>query len=393
MKYDLEPSPPIGDGTYSICLKCRKLSNKQIYAVKIVHADHNVDREIQMLEACSNSPYVVRLVEVLRDSAYTYIVMELLQGGELLQRITQTEISEYKAKKYFEQIVKGVMHMHQQKIIHRDLKPENILFVSAGKDDLKIVDFGFAKRISAEVGDQTPCFTVDYAAPEVLLNSTKAAVERARAGGEGIEQFLPAVDLWSMGVILYTMLCGQSPFSLTNDERRTTGANSKARIQLMVKKIVDGSFDLANRRWLGLSVQAQNLVKGLLSVSVNERLKINDLLQHEWFQKALTIPVTEPTTMPLNGAAKTQLMDGMRDTYDALKLAQKQGFCLRNVNNSKLAKRRQLKRTSSSSSSSVASLPNGEWRKHANESKMKSGSTSTSSGNASLLPGKFQFIL
>jgi serine/threonine protein kinase len=390
MKYDLEPSPPIGDGTYSICLKCRKLSNKQeVYAVKIVHAEHNVDREIKMLEACRKSPHVVRLVEVLRDSAYTYMVMELLQGGELLQRITQTEIGEYKAKKYFVQIVKGVMYMHQQNIIHRDLKPENILFVNAGKDDLKIVDFGFAKNITAEVGDQTPCFTFDYAAPEVLLNSTKAAVQQARSDGETFEQYLPAVDLWSMGVILYTTLCGQSPFSLTAEERRAIGGNSKTRIQMMVKKIVDGSFDLANRRWLGLSVQAQNLVKGLLSVSVNERLKINDLLQHEWFQKAITIPVTEPVTTPLNVAAKTQLMDGMRDTYDALKLAQKQGFCLRNVNNSKLAKRRQLKRTSSSSSSSAASLPNGDWRKHANESKMKSGSTSTSSGNASLLPGKF----
>lgn len=176
-----------------------------------------------------------RLYDVLYDEAHTYIVMELLRGGELLQRIRhQQYFSEAQAARLWRQLVDGVYHIHTNGVVHRDLKPEvgalvsyysecvktgisqpffhdfmqqNLLFESTDGDaQLKIADFGFARlRPEPQQLLLTPCFTLHYAAPEVLRTAfkpSKPVIHLAGSSEESGGGYDESCDLWSLGVIL-----------------------------------------------------------------------------------------------------------------------------------------------------------------------------------------------
>ncbi|GFR67527.1 ribosomal protein S6 kinase, partial [Elysia marginata] len=243
-KYELDmKGPALGDGTFSICRKCRNVQTGQLYAVKIVSRRSNCHREVQMLSRCQGHPNVVTLVEVLHDDYHTYIVMELLRGGELLERLrkkkffTETEASELMWK-----LVKAVSFMHSKGVVHRDLKPENLLFEDrTERAELKIVDFGFASEITKNETMMTPCFTLPYSAPEVLRQMSN------QKGG-----YDESCDLWSLGVILYSMLSGRAPFQ---DSRQADSA------QVVMQRIKDGEFDLTGQEWSEVSHSAKELIK------------------------------------------------------------------------------------------------------------------------------------
>jgi serine/threonine protein kinase len=285
--------------------------------------------------------------------------------------------------------------MHKQNPAHSDLKPENIMFVvEPGQDDLKIVDFGFAKKQQDEMGLQTPCFTLNYDTTQVLLNSKRVSVDQSRVANiEPSSMCTTAPDLWTLGVILYTMLCGQSPFYLSGIYRAMIAANitstkseCKLKMELLIEKKFRGSFDITNERWRLLTTQAIKFVKDLLSVEGKDRLS-----QDEWFRKASTIPNGEPI-IALHLAAKNTLETSVKDTYDAFNQVQRR-YYLRDVENAKLAQRRRLKKSSSAWSSCLATSSNSaaiaiSKRKPHNEYNIKSN-VSDSSGNASLLQGMY----
>ena len=155
-------------------------------------------REVRLLEICQGHPGVVKLVEVLQDECHTYVVMEMLRGGELFRRIRKKRrFTESEAAHILAQLVSVVNYMHTLGVVHRDIKPENLLFDIETEDvtatQIKVVDFGFARlKPEMESGMLTPCFTLQYAAPEVL----EVAV---RNSGEGYNE---SCDLWSLGVVL-----------------------------------------------------------------------------------------------------------------------------------------------------------------------------------------------
>uniref|UniRef100_A0A4W6F1T9 Ribosomal protein S6 kinase n=1 Tax=Lates calcarifer TaxID=8187 RepID=A0A4W6F1T9_LATCA len=331
--------PPLGEGSFSVCRKCRHKQSGHDYAVKIVsrRMEANTQREIAALRQCETHPNIVKLHDVYTDQYHTYLVMELLRGGELLERIKRKKLfGEAEASQLLQSLVSAVSFMHEAGVVHRDLKPENVLFADEGEDSvLKVIDFGFARLCPAGSAPlQTPCFTLQYAAPELFESA-------------GYDK---ACDLWSLGVILYTMLSGQVPFQ---SEQR--GMTSSYAADIM-QKIKEGDFSLDGEAWKGVSEDAKELVKGLLTVDPERRLKLSDLKENSWLQGGAsmsTTPLCTPDVLESSGPTVR--------TY-AFNRGKREGFFLKSVDNAPLAKRRKLKMTStgvetrwSSSSSSSSS--------------------------------------
>ncbi|CAL8308989.1 unnamed protein product [Gadus morhua 'NCC'] len=337
---------PLGEGSFSVCRKCRHIQSGLDYAVKIVsrRMELNTQSEIAALRQCEGHPNIVKLHEVYTDQYHTYLVMELLGGGELLERIKRKKLfGEAEASQLLRHLVSAVSHMHEAGVVHRDLKPENVLFADEAEDAvLKVIDFGFARLCPAGGGRlQTPCFTLQYAAPELF-------------DAAGYDK---ACDLWSLGVILYTMLSGQVPF---HSEQR--GMTSSYASDIM-QKIKEGDFSLDGEAWKGVSEEAKELVKGLLTVDPEKRLKLADLKQDPWLQGGApmsTTPLCTPDVLESSGPTVRTYVNA---TYKAFNRGKREGFFLKSVDNAPLAKRRKLKMTStgvetrwsSSSSSSTSS--------------------------------------
>lgn len=308
--YELDPrEEALGDGSFSVCRKCRHRKTSQEFAVKIVSRRIDCGREASLLRTCQGHPNVVKLIEVHQDRAHTYLVMELLSGGELLRR--PRPFSEQQASRIMRQLASAVRFMHSRGVVHRDLKPENIVFAHEGEDSpVKIVDFGFARVKRGREPLHTPCFTLPYAAPEVVAR-------------QGYDQ---SCDLWSLGAILYSMLSGKPPF-------RTGSPDLATRIRA-------GEIDFDGEAWSHVSSLAKQVAKGLLTVDPNERLTANALVSHPWLAESNTS--VDVITLDIN--------------TNACFLEKPEGFRLRDVDGARLAQRRKLhKRSTSSSVSSSAS--------------------------------------
>uniref|UniRef100_A0A8C9ZSU1 Ribosomal protein S6 kinase n=1 Tax=Sander lucioperca TaxID=283035 RepID=A0A8C9ZSU1_SANLU len=353
--------PPLGEGSFSVCRKCRHKQTGHEYAVKIVsrRMEANTQREVAALRQCESHPNIVKLHEVYTDQYHTYLVMELLGGGELLERIKRKKLfGEAEASQLLQSLVSAVSFMHENGVVHRDLKPENVLFSGEGEDSvLKVIDFGFARLCPAGSAPlQTPCFTLQYAAPELFESA-------------GYDK---ACDLWSLGVILYTMLSGQVPF---HSEQR--GMTSSYAADIM-QKIKEGDFSLDGEAWKGVSEDAKELVKGLLTVDPEKRLKLSDLKENSWLQGGAsmsTTPLCTPDVLESSGPTVR--------TY-AFNRGKREGFFLKSVDNAPLAKRRKLKMTStgvetrwSSSSSSSSSSTSSSASASATASKIQPKQTVT----------------
>lgn len=265
-KYAVDLSTPLlGDGTYSVCRKCIHRDTGKEYAVKIISTQKkDIKQEIELLKACQDCPYIITLHEVVQDSAFTYIVTELATGGELLAHIGPSGIGERVARRLLAQLACAVRHMQRRRAVHRDLKPENIMLTTCRLHEakVKVVDFGFARR-TPECEERsrmmTPCFSLPYAAPEV--------VARARSGAA--PGYSASCDMWSLGVIFYCMLCGKAPFQ---------PASKKEPITSYMDRIRQGSFSMDGPVWDGVSSDSKRLVAALLSREPQRRPAPEDVL-------------------------------------------------------------------------------------------------------------------
>lgn len=344
--YELEGGI-LGEGSYSVCRCCEHKVTKMKYAVKIISRRVDHTSEVKMLRMCQNHPNIVKLIDVFHDELHTYIVMELLKGGELLDRIRKkTNFTEPEAGRIMRMLVEAVDFMHQQGVVHRDLKPENILFEDESEDaQIKIVDFGFARLKPENQQLQTPCFTLNFAAPEVLSQAT------ANNKNGGYDE---ACDLWSLGVILYTMLSGKAPFQTRHQDETPAG---------IIKRIKEGEFEFTGQEWDAVSASAKKLIRGLLTVDPRERSTMQSLLKNKWIQgnNDRVFSQTPLHTPGVLYSTSNALQQQLVQTMDAFHRATREGFRLQDVANAPLAQRRQQKRNSmdarSSSSDSTASSP------------------------------------
>lgn len=259
-------------------------------------------------------PNIIKLIDFSECSQYYYIVLELAPGGELFHQIVRlTYFSEDLARHVITQVAKALEYLHEERgVVHRDIKPENILFVpipfvpskhpkpcqpgdedkvdegefikgvgGGGIGQVKIADFGLSKIIW-ENQTMTPCGTVGYTAPEIVKD----------------ERYSKAVDMWALGCVLYTLLCGFPPFY---DES----------IEVLTEKVAKGQFTFLSPWWDDISQSAQDLISHLLCVDPNKRYTIKEFLAHPWIRESQPTPreTRKPVDNPLRAFALDKFVE------------------------------------------------------------------------------------
>ncbi|KAJ8066246.1 hypothetical protein OCU04_005328 [Sclerotinia nivalis] len=246
----------------------------------------NILKEVQIMRGLDH-PNIIKLVEFSESKQYYYLVLELAPGGELFHQIVRlTYFSEDLSRHVITQVAEALHYLHEiQGVVHRDIKPENILFEpipfiptknpkprsaededkvdegefirgvgSGGIGRIKIADFGLSKVVW-DSQTMTPCGTVGYTAPEIVKD----------------ERYSKSVDMWALGCVLYTLLCGFPPFY---DES----------IQVLTEKVARGQYTFLSPWWDDISKSAQDLVSHLLTVDPKKRYTIEQFLQHPWIR-------------------------------------------------------------------------------------------------------------
>uniref|UniRef100_A0A8C6YLH7 non-specific serine/threonine protein kinase n=1 Tax=Naja naja TaxID=35670 RepID=A0A8C6YLH7_NAJNA len=279
----------IGVGSYSVCKRCIHTVSNMEFAVKIIDkSKRDPSEEIEILMRYGQHPNIITLKDVYDDGKYIYLVTELMKGGELLDRILrQKYFSEREASAVLYTIAKTVDYLHCQGVVHRDLKPSNILYMddSNNADSIRICDFGFAKQLRGENGLLlTPCYTANFVAPEVLM----------RQGYDA------ACDIWSLGVLLYTMLAGYTPFA--------NGPNDTPEEILL--RIGSGKFSLNGGNWDTVSDAAKDLLSHMLHVDPHQRYTAEQVLKHSWIACRDQLPHYQLNRQDAPHLVKVKIVDG-----------------------------------------------------------------------------------
>jgi len=231
------------------------------YAVKCVDRKKlTAEDKVALIEEVNilkefDHPHVINLYDFFEESNHYYLIMEIMSGGELFDRVVaKLYYNEKEARDTCKILLEAVGYCHKNHVAHRDLKPENLLLQSSTNDsDIKIADFGFAKRVARANSLTTQCGTPGYVAPEILEGNpydTKA-------------------DMWSIGVILYILLGGYPPFIEKNQRN-------------LFRKIRNGDYEFHEEYWGGVSSDAKNLISSLLTVKPATRYSAEQALNDKW---------------------------------------------------------------------------------------------------------------
>jgi tRNA A-37 threonylcarbamoyl transferase component Bud32 len=248
----------LGQGAFGkVMLGHHILTSKKV-AIKAIdkshllneHAKRKIFREVYILKKV-RSNYVVKILEVFETEKNFLIVMEHMTGGDLLKYLKiNGRIPEDRCKKLFFQVVLGIQTIHKFGILHRDVKLDNVL-LDKSLEKIKICDFGVSKMIHKGEIITDQCGTPAYLAPEIVLD-------------KGYEGFWS--DIWSLGVLLYCMVCGTVPFKANN-------------LQDLHKAILLGKYELPDF----LSAQVKHLIKNMLMIVPNRRIPVDQIVIHQWF--------------------------------------------------------------------------------------------------------------
>ena len=249
----------IGEGMFGKVKLAIHLITKEKVAIKIFDKGkiksqkekQYIEREISILKKL-NHYNTIKLYNIIQNDEYIFLIQEYISDKELLHFIENNDnLSEKDICKLYQQIISGIEYLHEMGIAHRDLKLENILLNY--KKDIKIIDFGLSNNYDRDMDEllHSSCGSPCYAAPEMI---------------RGMEYRGLNTDIWSSGIILYLMLCKCFPF---NDKN-----NSK-----LYQKILSGKFNIPNN----LSNEAKDIIINLLKVNPQERIKLNEIKNHPWF--------------------------------------------------------------------------------------------------------------
>uniref|UniRef100_A0A8D0HRY3 non-specific serine/threonine protein kinase n=1 Tax=Sphenodon punctatus TaxID=8508 RepID=A0A8D0HRY3_SPHPU len=253
--YDIEKT--LGKGNFAVVKLARHRVTKTQVAIKIIDKTRldssnleKIYREVQIMKLL-NHPHIIKLYQVMETKDMLYIVTEFAKNGEMFDHLTSNgHLSESEARKKFWQILSAVEYCHNHHIVHRDLKTENLLLDS--NMNIKLADFGFGNFYKSGEPLSTWCGSPPYAAPEVF---------------EGKEYEGPHLDIWSLGVVLYVLVCGSLPFDGPN-------------LPTLRQRVLEGRFRIP----YFMSQDCETLIRRMLVVDSTKRITIAQIKQHKWMQ-------------------------------------------------------------------------------------------------------------
>ena len=287
----------VGKGTFGQVYQVRKKDTGRIYAMKVLSKKvivqkkeiaHTLgERNILVRTATTDSPFIVGLKFSFQTPADLYLVTDFMSGGELFWHLQKEgRFKEDRAKFYIAELILALKHLHEYDIVYRDLKPENILLDANGH--IALCDFGLSKaNLTKNDTTNTFCGTTEYLAPEVLLDE---------------QGYTKMVDFWSLGVLVFEMCCGWSPFYAEDTQQ-------------MYKNIAFGKVRFPRD---ALSTEGRNFVKGLLNRNPKHRLgatrDADELMEHPFFSDIDWIALGKKNLVPpfkpkLSGIADTSHFD------------------------------------------------------------------------------------
>ncbi|XP_068805189.1 myosin light chain kinase, smooth muscle isoform X2 [Struthio camelus] len=252
----------LGSGKFGQVFRLVEKKTGKVWAGKFFKAysakeKENIREEISIMN-CLHHPKLVQCVDAFEEKANIVMVLEIVSGGELFERIIDEdfELTERECIKYMRQISEGVEYIHKQGIVHLDLKPENIMCVNKTGTSIKLIDFGLARRLENAGSLKVLFGTPEFVAPEVI----------------NYEPIGYETDMWSIGVICYILVSGLSPFMGDNDNE--TLAN-----------VTSATWDFDDEAFDEISDDAKDFISNLLKKDMKSRLDCTQCLQHPWLQK------------------------------------------------------------------------------------------------------------
>ena len=268
-KYEVKQK--IGKGKFGLVKAGINKETKKPVAIKIM-AKKNMDKsdmelakvEIDILKI-SQHPNIIKLYDVFENEHYIYIIMENCSGGDLLSYFEyhEYELPETKVCEIIHKLSMAVYYLHSYGIVHRDLKPENILMTDlSASADIRLLDFGLSKIVGNDEKCTEPYGTLSFVAPEVLQG----------------KPYDKSVDLWSIGIITFLLLCGYLPFDDKHSERE------------IARQTIQDPVPYESKIWSKLSPEAKTFVDGLLQKKPEKRYTIKEVLEHPWIKKMDKVP-------------------------------------------------------------------------------------------------------
>ena len=293
--YEIFWRSSIGEGVSGKVYKCKSRKTGQNYALKIIVDNRQSRKEISMQQRCSGSLNVVKIVDVYRSygihptaklgTRYLYVFLEMMKGGELFDVISKYNcIPEDSASNYVHKIALAISDLHKLGLIHRDIKPENILLKSPIMDldqepDLKLADFGFACEESSH--PSKPDYTPYYAPPEIICKDKRWNPSMTETEKQPYDR---KCDIWSLGVVVYILLCGYPPFY--------PEVNYSDMSSYMYENITQARYKFHFQKWSHISASAKDFITSCLQVDPAKRPTIEQVLKHPWIAKHECFQIT-----------------------------------------------------------------------------------------------------
>ena len=316
----------LGEGAYARVQTCVNIFTGVEYAVKIIdkvpsHSRSRVFKEIDLFHRCQGHENIIQLVEYFEQPDRFYLVFEKVSGGQLLDHIQQRRVfTERQAAAVISDVVSALEFLHAKGIAHRDLKPENVLCVYENSlTPVKLCDFDLGSGIKFHSGGGsettpmlfTPVGSAEFMAPEVV----EAFIEDS----EEDLVYDKRCDLWSLGVMIYILLCGYPPFSGSCGEicgwneggscdecQRRLFENIKVcsiavlfNFAVFNGKLKDGQFVFPSRDWDHISGDAKDLITRLLVKDAKKRMSASELMKHTWLENNNNAELQTPARLKL----------------------------------------------------------------------------------------------
>ncbi|KAI5282584.1 serine/threonine-protein kinase SIK3 isoform X1 [Manis pentadactyla] len=276
----------IGKGNFAVVKRATHLVTKAKVAIKIIDKTQldeenlkKIFREVQIMKMLCH-PHIIRLYQVMETERMIYLVTEYASGGEIFDHlVAHGRMAEKEARRKFKQIVAAVSFCHCRNIVHRDLKAENLLLDA--NLNIKIADFGFSNLFTPGQLLKTWCGSPPYAAPELF---------------EGKEYDGPKVDIWSLGVVLYVLVCGALPFD-------------GGTLQDLRARVLSGKFRIP----FFMSTECEHLIRHMLVLDPNKRLSMEQICKHKWMKLGDTDPTFDRLIAECQQLKEERQMDPLNE--------------------------------------------------------------------------------